>query len=252
MPTHTSPIIKTMVKTFRFALILVILAVGGICNPDSHGAPFTYQWEIDETPEGSESATVIEPVEVTLLDEPIQVVSHSASLALMRKYSVHLGLEWDPGHAYRLLQTFESIPQRTNSPYAESPEVDASVWRLSNRHIQDDISVEYRNGQRIVTVTEAAFVHATPLLAEIEGVRGRYFSKRLHHAVVRFVTDNGADRYALERILRERYAVSINVPDYSELTQHTTGEHAGRFSEFKNEELLALVSMLEEYPSGDD
>ena len=54
----------------------------------------------------------------------------------------------------------------------------------------------------------------------------------------------------LERILQERYAVSINIPDYTELTRHTTGEHAGRFSEFKNEELIALVSMLEEFPSG--
>ena len=229
MPIQTYPVIEKMMKTFRFALILVIFTVGGMCNPDSHSAPFTYQWEIDETPEGSESATVIEPVEVTLLDEPIQVVSHSASLALMRKYSVHLGLEWSPGHAYRLLQIFDAIPQEANNPYAASPEVDASLWRLSNRHIQDDISVEYRNGQRIVTVAEAAFVHATPLLAEIEGVRGRYFSKRLHHAVVRFVTGNGTDRYALERILQERYAVSVNVPDYSELTRHTTGEHAGRF-----------------------
>ena len=250
MSTHTTPIIEKIARTFRFTLILVTFLVGGICNPDSQGAAFTYHWEIDETPEGSESATVIEPVEVTLLDERIQVVSHSASLALMRKYSVYLGIEWSPGHAYRLLQTFESIPQKTNSPYAESPEMDASLWRLSNRHIQNDISVEYRGGQRIITIAEAAFVHATPLLAEIEGVRGKYFSKRLHHAVVRFVTDSGADRYALERILQERYAVSVNVPDYSELTRHTTGEHAGRFSEFKNEELMALVSMLEEFPQG--
>jgi len=137
-----------------------------------------------------------------------------------------------------------------NNSYEENPRVDASVWRLSNRHIQDDIAMEYRDGQRIVTIAEEAFVHAIPLLAEIEGVRGRYFSKRLHHAVVRFVTDNGADRYALERILQERYAVSVNVSDYSELTRHTTGEHAGRFSTFKNEELMALVSMLEEFPSG--
>ena len=216
----------------------------------SQGAAFTYHWEIDETPEGSESATVVEPVEVTLLDEQIQVPSHSASLALMRKYSVHLGPEWDPGYAYRLLQTFESIPQGTNNLYEDTPGVASSIWWLSDRHIQDDISVEYRDGQRIVTIAEAAFVYADPLLAEIEGVRGRYFSKRLHHAVVRFVTDNGVDRYALERILRERYAVSINIPDYTELTRHTTGEHAGRFSEFKNEELIALVSTLEEFPSG--
>ena len=240
---------RTM-KTIKFALIFVILLVGSICNPDLQGASFTYHWEIDEIPEGSESATIVEPIQVTLLDEPIEIASHSASLALMRKYSVHLGPEWSPGHAYRLLQTFESIPQETNNPYAESPGVASSIWRLSNRHIQDDISVEYRDEQRIVTIAEDAFVHAEPLLAEIEGVRGRYFSKRLHHAVVRFVIDNGADRYALERILQERYAVSINIPDYSELTRHTTGEHAGRFSEFKNEELMALVSMLEEFPQG--
>ena len=234
-------------KTIACAIISIIF----FCGIVSQGTAFDYHWEIDETPEGSESATVVEPVEVTLLNEQIQVPSHSASLALMRKYSVHLGPEWDLGFAYRLLQTFESIPQETNNFYdAANPRVELSVWRLSDRHIQDDISVEYRDGQRIVTIAEAAFVHATPLLAEIEGVRGRYFSKRLHHAVVRFVTDDGADRYVLERILRERYAVSINVPDYSELTQHTTGEHAGRFSEFKNEELIALVSMLEEFPSG--
>ena len=239
---------KRSIKKYAsfFALTSVILLWGGISYSDA----YTYHWEIDETPEGSESVTIVEPVEVTLLDEQIQVPSHSASLALIRKYSVHLGLEWDPGYAYRLLQTFESIPQETNSLYAQTPGVAPSIWRLSDRHIQDDISVEYSDGQRIVTITEAAFVHATPLLAAIEGVRGRYFSKRLHHAVVRFVTDDGVDRYALERILRERYAVSINIPDYSELTRHTTGEHAGRFSEFKNEELIALVSMLEEFPSG--
>ena len=232
--------------TSFFALTSVILLWGSISYSDA----FNYHWEIDETPEGSESATVVEPIEVTLLDEHIQVPSHSASLALLRKYSVHLGPEWDPGYAYRLLQTFESIPQETNNLYANTPEVVSSIWRLSDRHIQDDISVEYRDGQRIATIAESAFVHAEPLLAEIEGVRGRYFSKRLHHAVVRFVTDDGVDRYALERILQERYAVSINVPDYIELTRHTTGEHAGRFSEFKNEELIALVSMLEEFPSG--
>ena len=211
---------------------------------------WTYHWELDETPEGQESAMPVAPVEVKFLDEPVEIASHSASLALMRKYSVHLGPEWSSGHAYRLLQTFESIAQHINDLRADAPSVEASLWRLSDRHIQDDISVEYGDGQRIVTIAAEAFVHATPLLAEIEGVRGRYFSKRLHRTVVRFVTDDGSDRYALERILRERYAVSINIPDYSELTRYTTGEHAGRFSEFKNEELMALVSMLEEFPQG--
>jgi len=239
-----------MMKATKFALIFIMLLIGGICNPDSQGETFTYHWEIDETPEGSESATVVEPVEVTLLDEQIQVPSHSASLALLRKYSVHLGPEWSPGHAYRLLQTFESIPQGQNDIYTGTSHLPASVWRLSNRHLQDDIDIASHGEDRIVTVSEAAFVHATPLLAEIDGVRGRYFSKRLHRAVVRFVTDGGADQWALEQILERRYDVSVRIPDYAELTKHTTGEHAGRFQEFKDEELIAIASMLEEYPSG--
>ena len=199
---------------------LITLLVCGVVL-QSPALAFEFSWEIDETPEGAESATVVEPVQVVILGEAVAVPSHSASLALMRKYSVHLGPEWSSAHAYRLLQTFESIPQRTNNSYEENPELPASVWQLTHRHVLNDISIEYRGEERIVTVSEAAFVHATPLLAEIDGVQGRYFSKRLHRAVVRFVTDDGADRRALERILEERYAVSVRIPDYTELTHHT-------------------------------
>ena len=52
MSTQTYSAIKKMMKTFKFALILVIIFVGGIYNPDSHSATFTYHWEIDETPSG--------------------------------------------------------------------------------------------------------------------------------------------------------------------------------------------------------
>ena len=220
-----------------------------LCATVSHSNAYDFNWEIDETPEGSESATFIKPVQVVLLDELIQVPSHSASLRLIQKYSVYLGPEWDAGNAYRLLKTFETIPQDVND-LDSSPIVPASLWRLTDSHIQDDITFEFKNRQNTVTIAAAAFMYADPLLAEIDGVRGRFFSKRLHHAVVRFVTDDGTDRDALERILQERYAVSINVPDYTELTRDTTGEHAGRFTTFKNEEIIALATMFEEYPQG--
>lgn len=211
---------------------------------------FNFQWELDETPEGVETATVVKPLIVILLDAMIEVPSHSASLVLMRKYSVHLTPDWTPAHAYRLLQTFESIPQLTNNLYTQTRRVEPSLWQLTDRHIQDDITIEYEYDARLVSIAADAFVNATPLLAQIDGVRGRYFSKRLHRAGVRFVSDHGADRRALDRILEQRYAVSVNVPDYTELTKHTTGEHAGRFDDFKNEELIAILAMLEEYPTG--
>ena len=211
---------------------------------------YEYSWMIDETPEGQESATIVKPVQVTILDEQIEIPPLSAAIYLKKKYSVHLGPEWSREHAYRLLETFETIPQHINGYGSAEPSVPASVWMLSDQHIQDDIDIEYHGEVRMVTISAEAFVYATPLLAEIEGVRGRYFSKRLHHAVVRFVTDNGADRQAIRHILRERFTVSIDIPDYVELTKHTTGEHAGRFAEFKNKELIAIISMFEEMPTG--
>ena len=213
-------------------------------------AQYTYRWQTDMTPEGADRASLIRPVHVIFLDEPMRIVPHSASLRLMQKYSVLLGTEWTASQAYRLLQMFESIPQSRNNFYAEVARVRPSLWRLTDRQIQNDIEVDLRDGHKIVTISREAFAYAEPRLAEIEGVRGRFFSNRLHRAVVRFVTDDGRDRPALKRILQERYGVSLDVPDYIELTRRTTKEHAGRFGAFKNEELVAIASMLEEYPQG--
>ena len=230
----------------QHALLIIFL----LCAFSLHSVAFEFHWEIDETPEGQESATIIEPFQVTILEEPVMISSTSASIELARRFSVYLGPEWDQSYAYRLLTIFKSIPQRQNYLRDETPVIAPTIWHLSDQHIQNDIRLEYRNRQTIVTVSAEVFINATPRIAEIEGVRGRYFSKRLYRAVVRFVTENGTDRRAIRKIFNDRFAVSIDVLDYTELTRHTTAENAGRFSEFKSEELIALVSMLEEYPSG--
>ena len=128
----------------RFVSLTLITIL--FCSVVGQGFTFEFNWEIDETPEGSESATVVEPVQVVVLDEAVAVPSYSASLALMRKYSVHLTPEWSQAHAYRLLQTFESIPKLTNNSYEESPNIPASVWRLINRYLLNGISIEYHVG----------------------------------------------------------------------------------------------------------
>ena len=218
---------------------------------------FNYSWELDETPEGHESVTAIQPVEVVLLDdEPLEIPSYSPAFYLMRKYSVLLdgNSEWSAREAHLLFKTFESIPQRHSHHNDATPltekDIPPSVWRISNLHIHNDISIEYENEVKVVTLTREAFTYAQPLLAEIDGIRGRYFSKRLHKAIIQYVTDNGADRRALEQILKKRYAVRVHIPNYTELTRYTTQEHVGHFQDFKNEELIIIASMLEELPSG--
>ena len=248
MAHKTSHRISEKIKKFASLSSMILLLT--LIFSGHAVAQFTYQWKTDTTYEGVESATLVQPVQVMFLHQPIRVVPHSASLRLMQEYSVLLGTEWSDGQAYRLLQTFDSIPQKRNYFSDKTPRVSSSLWQLTDQHIQNDIEIRIQDGQKIVTLSREAFTFADPLLAEIEGVRGRFFSKRLHHAVVRYVTDDGRDRRALEQILEKRYGVSIDVPDYTVLTQRTTKEHSGRFGEFKNEELMALVSMFEEYPQG--
>lgn len=229
-------------KNVIFLLIVsFLLAIGTY----THAEPFTYHWEIDETPSGVETVSVIQPVEVTLFDNPVQISSTTASLQLRQQYGIHLSDQWNSDLAQLLLSAFESVPR-----YWYHQENDRSYWTLTDNHIHNDIMFFDIRGIKIVVISSRAFDYAEQRLAEIDGIRGRFFSRRLHRTVVRYITDNGTDRGTVDYILRERYAVSVNPPSYEELTKNTTAEHAGRFMPFKSDELMELISMLEEYPTG--
>ncbi len=156
-----------------------------------------YHWEVDGTIAGyeyTEHANVNTPVDVHLLDEMIRLPDGSAPVQLLHDYNIRLvdspvG-EWSQEHAYSLLQTMKSIPQRKRDPYGPQ-DLPRSDWRLTSEHVADDILVEDTDGTPRVTIAADAFVNATPRLALLEGKRGRYYSQRLHHALVRFVTSNG-------------------------------------------------------------
>lgn len=72
-------------KTNYFVLFFMIF----LCVIVSQSDAFNYHWEIDETPEGQESVTVVKPIEVTILGEQVQLLSNTATYYLARKYSVY-------------------------------------------------------------------------------------------------------------------------------------------------------------------
>lgn len=214
----------------------------------TQASTFTYHWEIDETPSGQESVSLPEPIEVEIEGSGIKAfLSDGAATKLVSKYKIFLSPQWDSEKAYLLLKTLDDMPTAYNYFYQEN--FKPSYWVLSGTHITHDIQfgIEVK-GVKFVTVASEAFSYANPLMAKIEGVRGRFFSKRLHRAIVRYITDNGTN-FLTHELLRLRYGVSLEIPDYVELTKHTTQEHAGRFDRFKPEEIIAIISMLEEYPS---
>ena len=218
---------------------------------------FVYHWEEDQSTSGYDySAHVNQPVVVEFLDEQIEVVDESSANQLHHDYNILLADSasgsWTQEHAYRLLETMKTIPQKRRDPYQEQS-LPASKWLLTSDHVEDDIQITHHEDEdsRTVRISDDAFVNASPRIARVEGKRGVYYSQRLHHALVRFVTDNGRDEAAYEGIFQSRFGVTTRIPDYVQLTRYTTGgEPAARFQEFHPEETVLLINMFEEMPKG--
>lgn len=217
---------------------------------------FSYHWQEDQSTAGSDYAAAINtPIEVSFLEQTLDVVDDASANQLQHDFNILLSDEegfavWTQEHAYRVLETMKSIPQNKRD-YEEPQSLTASKWKLTSDYIEDDISIVSTNGYKEITISEAAFINASPKLAEVEGKRGLYYSQRLHHALVRYVTDNGTNQSAYEKILTERYGVTTQVPDYTALTQETTGgEPATRFQDFHSDEIIQIINMFEEMPKG--
>ena len=216
---------------------------------------FVFHWEEDQSTAGYDySSYVNKPLDVEFLDEEVTPADGSSANQLLHDYNITLVNDganiWTHEHAYRLLRIMESIPQRKRNPY-EIQSLPASRWFIVPGHLGDDIQISGTlNGTRTVRVAADAFVHAHPTLARIEGKRGVYYSQRLHHALVRFVTDNGRSVTAYEKIFKERYGVTTRIPSYEALTANTTDEPASRFQDFHAEEIVRIINMFEEMPAG--
>ena len=82
---------KTPIRV-RMRNVIFLLIVGFLLTIFTyiHAEPFTYHWEIDETPSGVERVSVIKPIEVKIIDTPIQISNSTASLQLARQYSIDI------------------------------------------------------------------------------------------------------------------------------------------------------------------
>ena len=87
---------------------------------------FEYHWESNETPEGVESYTPVNPVHIELLGDLKQISHHSASLILKDKYNVYVDDDASPAHAAALLNTFSAVASRYDT---------VSYWTVVDHHV---------------------------------------------------------------------------------------------------------------------
>lgn len=231
---------------------LLNFTVSKLPSVDNNGQ-FSFSWQEDKSRSGQQqSAYVNKRPEITFINEKIPVTDLASAEKLLFSYNIIISNEnsqWNQEYVYRLLETMKTIPQAVRYPYGEQT-LKPSKWVLTSQNLPDDISVEYGPTGNKVVISEAAFVYATPKIVMLDGLKGQFFSQRLHHALVRYVTQNGRDNGAVEQILRDRYGCSIQIQSYSSLTRTTTKESEGRFQKFKPNELVNIINMFEEMPAG--
>jgi hypothetical protein len=213
---------------------------------------FSFHW--DSISGGQEAVAHINaPPVIQFRSEAVTMQDTAATNVLFSSYNVVLsdeGVKWTQEAASRLLATLGTLSTRYVSYGGSNKPFRLSKWVLTDQFLANDITITRDTSGDTVLLSSAALVYATPRLVYLDGVPGRYFSKRLHHALTRFVTQDGSDTAAVEYILNQRFGVSLQVYDYTTLTANTTRESNGRFTAFRPAELVELISSLEEMPEG--
>ena len=235
---------------FRFVLLVLVFctAVASSANPtarDHEPGDFHFRWEEQpSTVHGKETSRPHNVLNVLDIIKQNPAINENASNELRTNYRIFLddtNGNWSKEYASVLFQVLSSIPQSDN--------VDSSYWVLVDEFIADDIEVEADRDYTIVWISKAAFERASPSQASIGKDTGIAFSRRLHHALVRYVTNNGQNQAAYEKILIENFGVSTTVDNYKALTASTTHEDGHHFQDFHPSEIIEIISMLDEMPA---
>jgi hypothetical protein len=195
------------------------------------------------------SAAVNSPIKVSFLSgtESAYVSNAGAASLLREKYGLVLtdegDVHWSSESASRFYDLYTLLPESLTTGVS-------STWKLVSGHLDNDINFVLSGGYYHVSLSVDALANITPRLATIDGKKGQYFSKRCYNAIIRFITNNGADTAKCETLLNTNFLCSFAVPDYAVLTADTTKEDGSAFSEFAPEEKLLILTMFEEMPVG--
>lgn len=222
-------------RIFVFSVLLVFVLI--TCS----SIAFDYEWEIGYTPEGQESFTPIPPTQIEILGDVVEIPNNSAAIRLRKKYGIYVDTTFSQRHAYLLLQVINRMPKLYRND---------SLWSVSPNHIHNDIEFEIHDDIDVVSISDFAFTYSNPLLANVDGSRGRLYSNRLFRSVVRYITNHGTEFGPTRDIMSHRYGITFQYHGYSEITKNTTKEDSDKFEPFKPDEIIDLISVLEEFPSG--
>ena len=217
---------------------------------------FTYTWEDDGSAAGHATQRYLnEPPNIVILQNTLKVPTDFSAIKLRTEYGIILSNDihpWSSEDSYRLYKMFESLPytaygEHDTNKYREGKGV-RGVLFLTKDEQHDDLSIKLVNGIKYGTFSQSAFVHSEPIIGKLNGIKGKFFSKRLYHSIVKFVTNFARDDEILNWIAKEKFGIEFL--SNTQKTESLMGEDASNFQAFYNSEKLEILSILEELPDG--
>lgn len=209
---------------------------------------FSYQWQDDSSYVGhAQQAYINDKVEINVLGVAEKVPDDFNAINLLNEYGFLLSdaiTTWTSEDAYRLY----TMVRKLNFPkFGERDSVRVrSKWLITDSNIDRDIDFISQNGVDLITISRAAFTYATPQVVTVDGVKGKFFSKRLFTAVVYYYTDKGINRGRIDEIANTRYGFKFMLP--SPELKTLMNETETNFQEFTSDEKLIILAMFEEFP----
>lgn len=217
----------------------------------SNSVNYIYQWQDDSSYVGHAQQSYINtPFEIKVLDKSIKIPDDFSSVNLYSKFGIVLSndiAKWTNEDSYRLFQIVSMIP--LFNTYGEgSPLMVNSVWKITENELTDDIKIDIVDGVKFVTISKKAFVYANPSVVVLDGVKGRFFSKRLHHAVLAYITDFGYNKDLINKFAKDKFGFTFLDPGQE--LKNLMNEDFSNFQEFSAFEKLTILDMIEEMPEG--
>ncbi|MFZ9717849.1 MAG: T9SS type A sorting domain-containing protein [Chitinophagaceae bacterium] len=209
---------------------------------------FFYTWQDDSSFVGhAQQSYINDKVEINILGKAEKVPEDFNAINLLNEYGFFLSdsiSPWTSEDAFRLYQTVRKLNFRK---FGERDSVRVRVvWQITNAFIDKDIDFTTRDGIVFIRISRAAFTYASPLVVTVDGVKGKFFSKRLYNAVVYYYTDKGTQSHLIDEISKTRYGFEFLKP--SDFLKNLMNETETNFQEFTSEEKLIILSMFEEFP----
>jgi len=209
---------------------------------------FNYQWQDDSSYVGhAQQAYINDKVEIVVLGKAEKVPDDFNAINALNEYGFLFSDEeskWTSEDSYRLYQTLKKF---NFQKFGERDLVRVKVkWILTDKYIDRDIDFKTVNGVDIITISRAAFTYATPQTVTVDGVKGKFFSKRLFTSIVYYYTDKGTKKEKIAELAKTRYGFEFLVP--STFLKNLMGETETNFQEFTSDEKIVILSMFEEFP----